>query len=218
TIRVPANMPTIQAAIDAAANGDTVLVSPGTYVEQIDFRGKAITVASESGPATTTINANGAGSVVTFRSGESRSSLLTGFTVTGGSNLYGGAGVLVSGSSPTIRGNDITGNRGCTGVGIYSYFSSPRIESNSVRDNVVSGCSGAWGIGIYIGGDSAAEVINNTITGNTGSDATGAGVALFAAGSPSLIGNIIQQNSTRANGGCRLGGRLPTPNLSAPTI
>src|SRR5215813_10443901 len=105
TIRVPANMPTIQAAIDAAASGDTVLVSPGTYVEQIDFRGKAITVASESGPATTTINANGAGSVVTFRSGESRSSLLTGFTVTGGSNLYGGAGVLVSGSSPTIRGN-----------------------------------------------------------------------------------------------------------------
>ena len=133
TIRVPANMPTIQAAIDAAASGDTVLVSPGTYVEQIDFRGKAITVASESGPATTTINANGAGSVVTFRSGESRASVLTGFTVTGGFNLSGGGGILVSGSSPTIRGNDIAGNRGCTGVGIYSYFSSPRIESNSVR-------------------------------------------------------------------------------------
>jgi len=218
TIRVPSNVPTIQAAIDAAASGDTVLVSPGTYVEQIDFHGKAITVASEAGPAATAINANGAGSVVTFRSGESRSSLLIGFTVTGGFNLYGGAGILVSGSSPTIRGNDITGNRGCTGVGIYSYFSSPRIESNSVRDNVVSGCSGAWGIGIYIGGDSSAEVIDNRITGNMGSDATGAGVALFAAGSASVIGNVIQQNSTRANGGCGWGGGLAIANLAEATI
>ena len=55
TIRVPVDQPTIQAAIDAAATGDTVLVSSGTYTEQIDFRGKAIAVASESGPATTAI-------------------------------------------------------------------------------------------------------------------------------------------------------------------
>jgi len=218
TIRVPADVATIQGAIDSAASGDIVLVSPGTYAEQIDFRGKAITVASESGPTTTTINASGAGSVVTFRSGESRSSVLTGFTVTGGFNLSGGGGILVSESSPTIRGNDITGNHGCTGVGIYSYFSSPRIESNTVRDNVVSGCSGAWGIGIYIGGDSTAEVIDNRITGNIGSDATGAGVALFAAGAASLIGNVIQQNSTRANGGCGWGGGLAIANLAEAKI
>jgi Big-like domain-containing protein/copper-binding protein NosD len=218
TIRVPADFPTIQAAIDAAGGGDTVLVAPGTYVEQIDFRGKLITVASEDGPEFTTIDASGAGPVVTFRSGESRASMLSGFTITGGYSIYGGAGVLVSGSSPTLRGNIIAGNRGCTGVGVYSYFSSPRIEQNVVSNNIVDGCSGAWGIGIYIGGDTTAEIIGNRITANAGSDATGAGVALFAAGRATLVGNVIDQNSTRANGGCGWGGGLAIANFAEHKI
>lgn len=59
TIHVPADQPTIQAAINAAANGDTVLVSDGTYKENINFKGKAITVASVNGPVTTTIDGGG---------------------------------------------------------------------------------------------------------------------------------------------------------------
>ncbi len=51
TIHVPADQPTIQAGINTASNGDTVLVSAGTYYENINFSGKAITVASASGPA-----------------------------------------------------------------------------------------------------------------------------------------------------------------------
>jgi hypothetical protein len=50
TIHVPADQPTIQKAINVAANGDTVLVAPGTYVENIDFSGKVITVVSSNGP------------------------------------------------------------------------------------------------------------------------------------------------------------------------
>ena len=61
TIRVPADQPSIQAAISAAINGDLVLVAPGVYAEEIDFLGKAITVQSEGGPGVTTINPSAVG-------------------------------------------------------------------------------------------------------------------------------------------------------------
>jgi hypothetical protein len=82
TINVPLDQPTIQAGINAAATGDVVMVAPGTYFENINFLGKAITVASSSGPALTTINGNAAGPVATFASGETTSSILSGFTLT----------------------------------------------------------------------------------------------------------------------------------------
>ena len=56
TIHVPGDQPTIQAGINAASNGDTVLVDPGTYYENIDFLGKAITVTSSGGAAQTIID------------------------------------------------------------------------------------------------------------------------------------------------------------------
>ena len=89
TIHVPGDQPTIQAGIDAAVNGDTVLVAPGTYVEYIDFKGKAITVTSELGPDVTVIDGNQAGRVVTFNSGEGLDSVLEGFTITNGYAGYG---------------------------------------------------------------------------------------------------------------------------------
>jgi len=64
TIHVPADQPTIQAGIDAAANGDTVLVAAGTYNETINFMGKAITVASVSGPRDTIIDGSTVGGPV----------------------------------------------------------------------------------------------------------------------------------------------------------
>jgi len=84
TINVPKDQPTIQAGINAAQNGDTVLVAPGTYKEAIDFKGKAITVISSGGAASTIIDGTNQPFVVTFQTNEGRSSVLSGFTIQNG--------------------------------------------------------------------------------------------------------------------------------------
>src|SRR5262249_7795699 len=123
TIRVPVDQPTIQAAINIADLGDTVLVAPGTYVENIDFLGKRITVTSESGPQNTIIDGGNTNPVATFITGESRDTTLNGFTLQNGKgNLLnntgfgGGGGVSIAVSSPTITNNVITNNQGCQGA------------------------------------------------------------------------------------------------------
>ena len=116
---VPADFATIQAAIDTAKPGDTVIVAAGTYSGpgnvDISFLGKTITVRSASGPADCIIDCNATpedpfrGFV--FQSGESRDALLEGFTIMNGATLPGavadqfnGAAILCTAeSSPTIR-------------------------------------------------------------------------------------------------------------------
>jgi len=66
TINVPKDYPTIQQAIDAAVDYDTVLVAPGTYVENIDFKGKALLLTSSNGSSDTVIDGNKLDSVVKF--------------------------------------------------------------------------------------------------------------------------------------------------------
>ena len=168
TIRVPADAATIQQAINGAVAGDTVLVAPGTYVETITFRGKAITVVSEQGPAFTIIDGNRAGSVVIFAAGKTVSPCWRGYTVRNGANSFSGGGVLIRNAAPSILGNWIIANGACSGAGIYSYFSSPLIKGNTISRNYVYACIGASGLGVYIGGDSAAELIENVITENSG--------------------------------------------------
>src|ERR1700730_12621484 len=108
TIHVPGDQPTIQAGINAASNGDTVLVSPGTYFENIDFMGKAITVTSSGGPAVTTIDGGQKGIVVNFANNETRASVINGFTITDdGPPLptqvtFNADGIFVGGANPTI--------------------------------------------------------------------------------------------------------------------
>ena len=120
TIYIPQDYPTIQAGINAALHGDALIVAPGTYVENIDFHGKAITVKSSGGATVTHIDGNRSGSVVAFKSGENLQSVLSGFTVTNGSGtvvtagiykfIYG-AGIYCDGSSPAISGNHIFDNK-----------------------------------------------------------------------------------------------------------
>ena len=88
---------TIQAAIDRSSGGAQVLVYPGTYVENLNFHGKAISVISTNGPMETIIDGNGQGRVVAFVTGESRESVLEGFTITNGQG-----GVYIDHASPTL--------------------------------------------------------------------------------------------------------------------
>ena len=104
----------IQAAINDADTGDTVLVHDGTYVENINFLGKIITVKSVNGADSTIIDGNSSGSVVTFNSGEGSGSILDGFTILKGNGNWGG-GIRCFSSSPTITNCIISGNTGYAG-------------------------------------------------------------------------------------------------------
>jgi predicted outer membrane repeat protein len=129
TIHVPGDQPTIQAGIAAAQTGDTVLVASGTYLENIDFLGKAITVISSDGPHWTVIDGSGSNSVVTFDTGEGPDSVVEGFTLfNGGGNdhKFGiwngrfGGGVFCLESAPTLKNNIITENHvNMMGGGLY---------------------------------------------------------------------------------------------------
>src|SRR5216683_5050490 len=173
TIQVPTNFSTIQSAINAASNGDTVLVAPGTYVENINFSGKAITLTSSSGPAVTIIDGNHNGTVVTFNHSETASSVLSGFTIQNGFQNGGfGAGITITSASPTISANVITGNHAAGANGIYVNAGSPLITNNTIANNdqAGAGSSGIGGGGIAVSGTDTSpgnpQIISNTIANN----------------------------------------------------
>ena len=209
TIHVPTDQATIQAAINAANNGDTVLVAPGKYVENINFGGKAITVTSSGGPSVTTIDGGANGSVVTFNTGETNQSILSGFTITNGfQSGFWGAGIYISGASPTISGNIITGNHAAVGIGIYVGGGSPLIQNNTItaNDQKGAGDGGQGGGGILVSGNSTTpanpQILGNTITNNSvASGGDGGGISIDYFSGPLVQGNLIQGNSAYNDGG-----------------
>ncbi len=162
----PADFNTIQAAIDDAKDGDVVLVAPGTYTgdgnRDIDFKGKAITVKSESGAQTCIIDCNATQDEphrgFHFDSAEGRDSVLEGLTITNGFTGTGGA-ICCDGSSPTIRTCTISANSahlggsGGRGGGIYCAYSDAilsacRIVRNRALPGTMQAARGLGG-GIY---------------------------------------------------------------------
>jgi len=192
-IRVPSDVPTIQSAINVASAGDIVLVAPGTYFENIDFIGKAITVTSESGPQDTIIDGGNAGSVVRITSGVGRNSVLNGFTLQNGRST----GIRIAGS-PTITNNVIKNNLGCDGGGIGISDGSPLIQLNTITNNDIV-CVRGSGAGISMRG-SSAEILDNVISDNgTGSflGIRGGGIFILGLGATNLA--IIKRNIIRGN-------------------
>jgi hypothetical protein len=224
----PADFATIQAAIDDANDGDTVLVAPGIYTgdgnRDIDFGGKAITVKSENVPGTCIVDAQGSWNNwhrgFYFHSGEQADSVLDGFTVTGGyPDLYGGGGILCSRSSPTIRNCVIVGNVG-PGAGGLGLGGSDTVVSDCIiagnRTMFLSG-GNADGGGLTCEGDGHAVLENCTIYGNR-TGVSGAGGAIYAGlgrwGKISLVNCILFGN--RAVYGNQIS-RAPI-NMAVPAI
>jgi len=206
-INVPADQPTIQDAIDVAQNGDTVLVAPGIYVENINFSGKNITVKSSNGNKVTIIDGGHNNSVVSFDSGEGRKALLHGFTIQNGeansASDFEGGGISISNASPTVSGNIVKHNNAVNGGGgIAVQFSSALVQGNLVENNSQTpGYSGGTGGGgIAVNGAGSTQIIGNTIQNNNWASSNGGGITLFAAGTPTLKNNIIDGNVANSEG------------------
>ncbi|MCH7596256.1 MAG: right-handed parallel beta-helix repeat-containing protein, partial [Planctomycetes bacterium] len=157
-INVPAGHATIQGAIDAAVNGDEIVVAPGTYKEAIDFLGKAIILRSCAGPEVTTIDGEGnALHVVRCFNGEGPDTVLDGFTITGGNAADGesGGGMYNFNSSPTVIDCIFSENYAAHGGGGMCNYKS----SVTVTDCKFSGSSAALGAGM--GNFSSTPTVNN---------------------------------------------------------
>jgi len=145
-IYVPNDYPTIQEGINAAYDGDIVIVLDGEYFENINFNGKRIKVVSwyymnadEQHIDNTIINANMTDRVVTFNSGEDSSSLLEGFTITGGyieEGLFSSnAGILCFYSSPVLKNLKVKNNSSSRNSGIGLYNSEAMLDNVEIFNN-----------------------------------------------------------------------------------
>ncbi len=201
-IHIPGDYPTIQQGVDISSDGDTVLVQPGTYVENINFNGHNIALGSLFLPSQDTvfisqtiIDGDSSGSVVTFNHGETPNAIITGFTIQNGFSMNGG-GINCFSSNPTICNNIINGNSAeGNGGGIYCDSSDPVISFNMISGNTVYDGTGG---GVYCWNNSSPIISANTISGNSAHN--GGGICCGPVSSPVIRGNIICLNSAAPGG------------------
>jgi hypothetical protein len=199
--------PTVQAGIDSAAGGDTVLVSPGHYFEAIEILGRNITVRGEAGSGATTLDASGLGRPAVTFSEVSGEALLAGFTITGGEHDgFGGGIYCTSSASPHIRENRIIGNKALWGGGLHmgdgnatagTGLASPTIEENLFEDNVAERQGGG------LRAQSAIVVLrNNGFVSNSTLIGDGGGVDIsLRFGTATVSGNEFRSNLAMDKGG-----------------
>ena len=156
TWHVPDDVPTIQAGIDSAAVGDTVLVAPGTYTgpqnRNLYFGGTNVVLRGVAGPDSTIIDCEDAGRGFCFVCGEDFTSVVEGFTVTNGFDAHSGGGMYCEQSGPTVVNCRFSGNEArFSGGGLFCRLTAwgpagnPRLidvefSGNSAEDGGGMGC------------------------------------------------------------------------------
>jgi parallel beta-helix repeat protein len=203
------NYSTIQTGIDSALIGDTVLVQPGTYLENIGFEGKNIVLASlflTTGDTAyisqTIIDGNKNGTVVEFRSGEDSTARLIGFFITNGYHHPGG-GIYIRNSDPIISNciliDNIAESSNGIGGGIYFENSTSKLYKTKIINNSAIGMdiNNGWGggVGCY---NSDIEIINCRISGNNTTSISG-GIGIIDS-DIKIIGCEISNNSVEVSG------------------
>jgi parallel beta-helix repeat protein len=180
----------VRHAVSDARNGHEIVVSPGVYQGNINFRGKNLTVRSTnpddpSVVASTIIAGDGNGNLVTFSGGEDESCVLAGFTIINTNN-----GIYCSGSSPTITNCSIVGN---VGAGIKLYLSSnPTISNCIIADNIGSGIVMLKQVSGRKQFFNSPTITNCTIVGNSEIG--------ISEGIPSILNSIVYDNGIQITG------------------
>jgi parallel beta-helix repeat protein len=202
-INIPADYTTIQQGINASINGDTVLVQPGIYVENVDFHYRNIVLGSlflttgdTSYIGQTVIDGDSSGSTVTIDNYGDSLTVLTGFTITNGFAQNGGGILCYIDAGPIITNNHIRNNYASNrGGGIYCGGSSgPRISYNIFNDNFAVNGGGA----MYLNSSRGTNIRNNLVYSNSSED----GGAICSRNSIFvLVNNTISFNSASAQGG-----------------
>ncbi|MCF7920508.1 MAG: T9SS type A sorting domain-containing protein [Candidatus Cloacimonetes bacterium] len=205
TINIPQDQATIQAGIDVAVEGDTVLVQPGIYQENIDFSGKNIRLTSlysatqdTTNISGTVIDGNQAGNVVLINSGES-DAILSGFTLTNGNSAEGGAGIFIENSTTSLENLIISNNfSNWPGAGIYCNESNVTLTESRITGNVT--VSNGGGINIR---ESTFSIDNCLLTDNQ-ADGYGGGAIYVSQSYVTVNNSVFRDNHANGNGGAIL--------------
>ncbi len=191
-INVPADYTTIQAALNAAQTGDTVLVQPSTYYENIiwpDVNGIKLISAGDS--SNTVIDGGGISSVIYMNPSSATIDTITmikGFMITHGGNISNGGGLVCINASPTIEMTMITLNSvSVNGGGGYFNNSHAAIRNSTILTNT----SAYLGGGLYLTG-SNIQLANVNIYDNS-SDWEGGGIYIDES-NPTIDNCSIESN------------------------
>lgn len=197
---------TVQDGISLAATGDTVLVLPGTYVEDIDFQARTFTLEGD-GSATTFLVGSGSGPVVRIDSGEGPGTAMTGFTIQGGNATSfadtGNAGGGLYSREVSLSLEDLVF---VDNVAVYGGAALVgEAENIDIRGSVFSGNRARYGAGLYVLSGSAT-VQECDFDGNTADleadSGSGGGLLGYAA---TVSGRDL---SFRGNGAVDSGGAV----------